>query len=200
MKAQVCSSYWADSRPCEVLNCSKAKSDFAIKAWFKVALIEAYVQMATILITGSSRGIGLELVKQMLSLPTSEIAKIFAVTRARNSAGLQHLLGECPDRLSNIIIEDLSNESQAQNAAKEVEAALQGQGLDILVNNAGMAVANPNGIRNMTSSELLDVFNANVVSTQTMTTTFLPLLQRGCEKKVINVQVPLQIRSSLVLC
>ena len=132
--------------------------------------------MSTILVTGSSRAIGLELVKQLLGLPTCEIAKVFAVIRNHSSSGLQDLLEEFPDRLSDIIIEDLSNLSHAQNAAKEVEAALQRQGLKILVNNAGMAVANPNGVHTMSSQGLLDVFNVNVVSAQTVTAAFIPLL------------------------
>ncbi|KAF2159004.1 hypothetical protein M409DRAFT_30540 [Zasmidium cellare ATCC 36951] len=143
--------------------------------------------MATILVTGASRGLGLELVKQLLDLPAATIDKVFAVTRSQPTPGLQELVNSSPDRLTNVMIEDLSDLSRATQASKDIEAVLQGRGLDILVNNAGTAVECPSGICSMTNQELLDVMNANVGSAHAVTTAFIPLLRKGGHRKVVNM-------------
>jgi hypothetical protein len=46
------------------------------------------IEMATFLVTGTSCGIGLELVRQLLARPESEVSKIFATTRSQPTAML----------------------------------------------------------------------------------------------------------------
>jgi NAD(P)-dependent dehydrogenase (short-subunit alcohol dehydrogenase family) len=144
--------------------------------------------MATYLITGASRGIGLELTKQLLELPASQIDKIFAVTRSNSSSGLQELIGKNPNRLVNIIA-SVDDTNSVQNAAREVKTKLGSKGLDVLVNNAGMLFSTPGGMRNVPPEQLAQLFDVNVIGIQRVTSAFLPLLEIGKEKKVINLYV-----------
>ena len=92
--------------------------------------------MASYLITGASRGLGLELTHQLASLPSSEVSKVFATVRGE-APDLESLAKKSSGRV--IIIKlDVTNETSIQAAAVEVEAKLEGKGLDILINNAGI--------------------------------------------------------------
>ena len=142
--------------------------------------------MATFLITGTSRGIGLELTKQLLDLPTSQVGKIFAVTRSPPSGPLLDLVNKYSGRVVSILGSIDSNES-VKTAASEVAAKLGTQGLDVLVNNAGTSSFTPGGSKTIPPEQLADMFNVNVIGPQRMIAAFLPLLEKGSLKKVVNV-------------
>ncbi len=144
--------------------------------------------MASYLITGASRGIGLELTKQLLELPVSQVGRVFAVTRGDSPAPLQDLMNKSAGRAEHIKASVDSTES-VQKAAKEVEAKLGKNGLDVLVNNAGVAAYSPDGTKTVPPEQLTDLFNVNVVGPQRMIAAFLPLLEMGNQKKVIQVYV-----------
>ena len=141
--------------------------------------------MASYLITGCSRarGLGLALATQLVSLPTSEVGIVFATARSETPP-LQTLAKSSSGRLVFIKL-DAANQSDVENAVKQVEHALGGKGLDVLINNAGVMPITPDGIQAMT--DLDDVFRTNVTSVQMMTSAFLPLLSKGREKKVFNM-------------
>lgn len=90
--------------------------------------------MATFLITGASRGVGLELTRQLLSLPASQVGRVFAATRSEPPTALRELL-KTSDRAVHVFASVDDTES-VQKAAKDVGAELGGSGLDVLVNNA----------------------------------------------------------------
>ena len=142
--------------------------------------------MATYLITGASRGIGLELTKQLLELPVSQVGKIFAVTRSGSPAALRDLGNRNPDRVVHVVASVDDTES-VQKAASEVKAKLGGQGLDVLVNNAGIQEFSPGGTKTAPPEQLARLFDVNVIGPQRVTAAFLPLLEKGKQKKVINV-------------
>ncbi|ERF73791.1 hypothetical protein EPUS_09285 [Endocarpon pusillum Z07020] len=142
--------------------------------------------MASYLITGASRGIGLELTKQLLELPVSQVGKVFAVTRSGPSAPLRGLIDRNPDRATHIIASVDDTES-VQRAARDVKAKLGGQGLDVLVNNAGQQAISPGGTKTAPPEQLAHLFDVNVIGPQRVTAAFLPLLEAGNQKKVINV-------------
>lgn len=103
--------------------------------------------MASFLITGSSRGLGLALVQKLLALPDSTVSKIFATARGDFPA-----LNELAKSSSNRVVVlklDVANEDSIKKAATEVESHLQGKGLDYLINNAGIAEFSPDGIASM---------------------------------------------------
>ena len=144
--------------------------------------------MANYLVTGASRGIGLELTKQLLELPVSQVGKVFAVTRSGSSASLRDLANRNPDRVVHVIASVDDTES-VKRAAREVKAKLGAQGLDVLVNNAGIQAFSPGGTKTAPPEQLAHQFDVNVIGPQRMIAAFLPLLETGNQKKVINVYV-----------
>ena len=144
--------------------------------------------MTTYLITGCSRGLGLALVKQLISLPKTQVGAIFATARSNTSAPLQNLVEANPGCVIFVQL-DTTSKSSISNAVTSVEQHLHGQGLDVLINNAGIQTICPAGMQAV--EDLNEVFHANVTSVQMVTSAFLPLLSKGSQKKVINMSVVL---------
>lgn len=141
--------------------------------------------MSVYAITGASRGIGFELTRQLLELPSSQIGKIFALSRTVTD-GLKDLISRNPDRLFHAKISVDSTES-VQQAAKDVKAKLDGQGLDVLINNAGVAEYTTGLAADVKPESFTYILDINVVGPQRVTTAFLPLLEQGKGKKVIQM-------------
>lgn len=144
--------------------------------------------MATYLITGASRGIGLELTKQLLELPTSEVSKVFAVARNVESDAIKQLEQKYPDRLHPVSA-SVDNTASVQKAVEVVKHKLNGQSLDVLVNNAGISGETKGSIKDMELDQLTQILDVNVVGVQRVTAAFFPLLEQGLQKKIINVYV-----------
>jgi len=142
--------------------------------------------MASYVITGANRGLGLALTQQLLKSPASEVGKIFAVSRSAPSGAFKELIDSNTDRVVPITAA-VDNTESVQKAAKEVETKLAGHGLDVLINNAGVGPWHPEGVKSVTPEDLTKVFDVNVGGPQRVTVAFLPLLEKGNLKKVINV-------------
>eukprot|EP00095_Tigriopus_kingsejongensis_P009183 maker-scaffold145_size311916-snap-gene-2.25 protein:Tk09183 transcript:maker-scaffold145_size311916-snap-gene-2.25-mRNA-1 annotation:"short chain oxidoreductase" len=132
----------------------------------------------TALITGSSRGIGLGLVKAF----HAQGYKVIATCRNPSEAvELQALVSELglPAPIALEITQDQSIQSTF-----DVIKADYGT-IDVLVNNAGIATSNhpndPPG--SMERVEMERVFSTNVISVAMFTQTFLPIIQGGTEKE-----------------
>jgi NAD(P)-dependent dehydrogenase (short-subunit alcohol dehydrogenase family) len=103
--------------------------------------------MGSYLITGASRGLGLELTRQLASFPSSEVRSIYATARG-DAPSLVELANDSSSRV--IIIKlDVTSEASIKQAAAEVEANLNGKGLDVLINNAGIMQYSPKGVGEM---------------------------------------------------
>ncbi|EGD85738.1 hypothetical protein H112_06657 [Trichophyton rubrum D6] len=139
--------------------------------------------MASYLITGTSRGIGLALVKDLVAKPASEVSIIFAAARTETAA-LKELVEKSAGRIEFVSI-DVTSPEKVKAAANQVEKSLGGKGLDILINNAGVLNFMPDGIEAMT--DLNATLNINVVSVHIVTSAFLPLLRNGTMRKVFNM-------------
>ncbi|EMC93027.1 hypothetical protein BAUCODRAFT_37950 [Baudoinia panamericana UAMH 10762] len=143
--------------------------------------------MATIAVSGTSRGIGLELVKQLVDLPHAQVSKVFALSRGKPTDALQALIDKHIDRVTHTSAA-VDDDASVQQAAKTVESHLGDRGLDILVNNAGIAPWNTSGKMGTLPVELLTrSFEVNVVGTHRVTSAFLPLLEKGKMKLVVNM-------------
>ncbi|RAH77757.1 short chain oxidoreductase [Aspergillus japonicus CBS 114.51] len=139
--------------------------------------------MASYLITGSSRGIGLALVRLLASKPSTEVAVVFAAARTQTDA-LTQLVAQTFGRVYQVEM-NVTDDRSIASAAATVEKVLAGRGLDVLVNNAGVMPFTPDGIETM--SDLNSTFRTNVTSAHMVTSAFLPLLKQGTLKKVVNV-------------
>lgn len=142
--------------------------------------------MATYAITGANRGLGLALITQLLQSPPSEISTIYAISRSAPSGAFQSLIEAHPSRLVPIVAA-VTDTQAVQRAAQEVETRLDGRGLDVLVNNAGVGPWHPGGVKSVTAEDLAGAFDVNVGGPQRCTVAFLPLLEKGSGKMVVNV-------------
>lgn len=94
-------------------------------------------KMATYLITGSSRGLGLSLVTRLASLPITEVGTIIATSRQDNSPRLRDLVDSSSGRVRFVPM-DVTDTQSVQEAVRSVQERVQGRGVDVLVNNAGI--------------------------------------------------------------
>eukprot|EP01091_Cochliopodium_minus_P013903 TRINITY_DN459_c0_g1_i1.p1 TRINITY_DN459_c0_g1~~TRINITY_DN459_c0_g1_i1.p1 ORF type:complete len:251 (-),score=67.55 TRINITY_DN459_c0_g1_i1:82-807(-) len=140
----------------------------------------------TVLVTGASRGIGLELVTQFLE--NRKVEKIFATTRSK-SEKLEQLKLKYPNQLE-IIYLDVSNLETVKKGFEIVKNTISS--LDLLINNAGIAGTNfKDSLVDLKNSEFLDVFNTNVIGVLNVTNTFFPLFNKESKTLVINVSTTL---------
>lgn len=133
----------------------------------------------TFLITGCSRGIGLELTKQALTLGH----KVFAAVRdVKKSSELNALAKANSENLKVITLDTSSDESVAQ-AAKELS-----EPIDVLINNAGVYLdSNASSLRELKSLTVTDTFQTNTLGPMRVTKAFLENLSRSNTPKVINI-------------
>ena len=110
--------------------------------------------MASYLVTGASRGLGLSIVRHLLTLPASTAETIFATSREGIAKGeLQQLASGWPDRLHIIRLDDVADQAAVARAADEVERIVDAKGgaagLDVLINNAGIINRSKGNIETM---------------------------------------------------
>ncbi|GKZ21786.1 hypothetical protein AbraIFM66951_008749 [Aspergillus brasiliensis] len=137
--------------------------------------------MASYLVTGSTRGIGFELVRQLSAKSPSEVSTIIATSRSVN-APLQDLADRHPGRIVLVPL-DVTVPESIQKAAQTVESILGDKGLDVLINNAG--IVGWGSLQDM--ADLEDTFRVNVTGPHIITQSFLPLLRKGSMKKIVNI-------------
>ena len=94
--------------------------------------------MATYLITGANRGIGLELVRQLALLDSQKVSQIFALTRSK-SQPLDKAIAASSGRIVLVDCEVTSQKS-VDAAVEEIRSKLP-DGLDVLINNVGVSRA-----------------------------------------------------------
>ncbi|KAF8204506.1 hypothetical protein K438DRAFT_1820020 [Mycena galopus ATCC 62051] len=141
--------------------------------------------MSSYVVTGASRGIGLEFVKQ---LSVNSQNKVFAIVRNKAAAADLHGLS----RNNVTILEaDVTDAQALKLAAVEVSSAT-GNKLDYLINNAGSSTNPGLTLDSFPSPEavekdLLDNFKTNAISVVHTTNAFLPLLKNGSTKKVLSL-------------
>lgn len=92
--------------------------------------------MSAIVVTGSSRGLGLELVKQ-LSGRESETGWLVIATARRCTPALSEAIAQSKGSAVFVPL-DVTDEEQVARSVEEVRSILNGRSLDILVNCAGV--------------------------------------------------------------
>ena len=92
--------------------------------------------MASYLVTGTSRGLGLAMVTHLANLSKSEASTIFAAARTQ-TPNLRELIAKSSGRVVYLKM-DTTNVASVDLAVDIVKKALGEKGLDYLVNNAGL--------------------------------------------------------------
>lgn len=146
--------------------------------------------MSSYAITGASRGLGLELVTQLSSVPSNTI---FALVRdPNNSPALQGLANERSN--IHVLTADVTDPDAILNAAASVSTVTGGK-LDILIHNAAgmdhtaMPLA-PSQLpfeREALAAMFRLEMSTSVFGAIWTTNAFLPLLEKGREKKVVHI-------------
>ena len=92
--------------------------------------------MLNVLVTGSSRGLGLELVKQLAAHPDLNGGLVVATAR-KCSPELQNVISLSKGTVVFVAL-DVTDQEIIVQSAEEVRSALAGRSLDILINCAGV--------------------------------------------------------------
>nr|XP_025035873.1 short chain dehydrogenase gsfK-like [Pelodiscus sinensis] len=133
----------------------------------------------SVLVTGSNRGIGLEMVKRFIGKPNPPEV-IFATCRDPEGARAQELKILASKHPNVVILQlEATDAASITSAAKEAEARLGGTGLNLLINNAG--VMPPSTLASASAEDMLSVYSTNVVGPLLVTQAFLPLLKKAAQ-------------------
>ena len=136
--------------------------------------------MKRVLITGATRGIGLELVRLCAERGDLVFAGCRSVERA---VELEKLSAEYPGKV--IIIQmDIGDDESLERSGALVAARVEG--LDLLLNNAAIH-ADGETIRTFSGEEALKLVQINAVSQILVAKRFLDLLVAGRDAKIVNV-------------
>ncbi|KAI0325666.1 NAD-P-binding protein [Cubamyces sp. BRFM 1775] len=134
------------------------------------------------LVTGASRGIGFELVRQLLASPENLV--VAACRNPTTATALRHLQEHARGTL-HIIHMDVSDFDSVRASAKSLEPILGEVGLDYLINNAGIATRDTSFT--LDPDELLRIVRTNVAGPALVSQTCLPFLQKGKRKVILNI-------------
>lgn len=133
------------------------------------------------LVTGATRGIGLELVTQLLAHPAQHV--VVAGARSPETATALHtLVSEYPGQLYVIAL-DTADEDSIKAAAQWVNEHLDGR-LDVLINNAGITQFKP--WHDLSFREVSDIYRVNTIGPLVLTAALLPALKQGNKKFIIH--------------
>lgn len=131
----------------------------------------------TILVTGANKGIGHEIVRQLLA----KGLRVFLT--ARNAeAGKKAMSGLEGD--VQFLQMDVADDASIENAVKTF--AGQSEKLDVLINNAAIYPDGNLDILTISREQLVKTFQTNVFGPIKVTQAFLPYLKKSNEAKVIN--------------
>lgn len=133
-----------------------------------------------VLITGASRGIGLELTRQTLSAG----AIVFAVTRKKVPDSELEKLGRDFPTL-HLLYGEVTDEASLR--ALHSEVARLAPELDLLVNNAGLYADGDKGFEKLKPAMFRESFELNSIAPVMVTQTFLPLLKKAKHPKLANI-------------
>jgi 3-oxoacyl-[acyl-carrier protein] reductase len=131
------------------------------------------------LVTGSSRGIGAEMIKALGTRTAQCVVNYVADAQGQNKADA---LGVAKELSEPLVIEcDVTQPKQVEAMMKQIQD--QRGGLDILVNNSG--VISDRTIKKMSMDEFESVIRVNLIGTFTVTQKAAAILRNG--GRVINM-------------
>uniref|UniRef100_A0A3B4FSL2 Uncharacterized oxidoreductase C24B10.20-like n=1 Tax=Pundamilia nyererei TaxID=303518 RepID=A0A3B4FSL2_9CICH len=158
-----------------------------------------FKKCGSVLITGASRGLGLQLVDSLASGQFSP-GKIIATCRnPGNAQELQELAEKHPN--IHIITLDVVNQESIEKSVEEVSKLVQEEGLNCLINNAGIKVVAD--FHSVTTEMMIENFHTNTVAPLMITkVNFIYILCASChllcfESATYCQHIPGQIQDTL---
>ncbi len=131
----------------------------------------------TYLVTGASRGIGLEFARQLSGRAASTGDTILATARdPAKATELGALKGV------TVLMLDVASEASIESFAK----GLTGRPIDVLINNAGISNHTPD-LASCNLTKLQEVFTTNTFAPILLTKALLPNISAGTGKRIINI-------------
>ena len=134
--------------------------------------------MATVLITGTNRGLGLEFVKHFLGRSDTVIAT------CRDSSSATELQALAANN-ENLSLKNLDVSDEQSMAAFATE--LKDTPIDVFINNAGVYGPRDANFGNVGSSEWEQVVRVNAIAPMLLTQLIIGSLRQGTEKKLVYV-------------
>jgi 3-oxoacyl-[acyl-carrier protein] reductase len=131
------------------------------------------------LVTGSSRGIGAEMIKAFGRCGAQCVVNYVADAQGQNRADAANVASELNEPL--VIECDVTQSTQVEAMMKQIQG--QHGGLDILVNNSG--VIGDRTIKRMSVEDFESVVRVNLTGTFTVTQKAAPILRNG--GRIINM-------------
>ncbi|RDX44183.1 NAD(P)-binding protein [Lentinus brumalis] len=138
------------------------------------------------LITGANRGVGLEMVNQLLQSPSNAATIIAACRTPSTAADLQKLSDHANGRL-RVVALDVANKASVYQAAEQVAAILGGRGVDYLINNAGILPGGTDTAFCMDVGVLEETFTTNVSGPSHVAQAFIGLVEKSAKRTIVNI-------------
>ncbi|DBA71249.1 TPA: hypothetical protein ACH3X2_011067 [Trebouxia sp. C0005] len=137
---------------------------------------------SVVVITGSSRGLGLEFVRQLLDKTESQVV---ATAREPQKAGALTALAKQQRNRLKLVALDTGDESSIKAAAEEIANLYSG--VDLLINNAGIDEGVEIPALELGAATYEKILNVNVVGPYLVTRTFVPLLLKRNTRTVVQM-------------
>jgi len=132
--------------------------------------------METVLITGASRGIGLELTRQFLELGY----KVISTYRGQPSSQLSGLLTTKALMLVELEVTDGVSIAKLVNSFEDTK-------LDILINNAGVIGPKDQSLAGVESAGWIDTFAVNTIAPLMVSRALLPHLKCSSNPRIVTI-------------
>ncbi|KAK3323657.1 putative short-chain dehydrogenases/reductase [Cercophora scortea] len=140
--------------------------------------------MPSFLVTGSSRGLGLAFVTELLKFPENKV--IATARNTKGAEGLQALASKHSADQLVLLDLDITSQESIDRAAAEAARILP-DGLDHLIGNAGVNEQALVSFEDLDLSIFQDELNFNLISTIRLYRAFLPLIRKSTAKKIVQV-------------
>jgi len=128
-------------------------------------------------VTGVSRGIGLEFVRQLAARGT----RVVAVARDVRTGLLPELVASAAG--VELIPADVTSEADLDR----LTTALAGRAIDLLINNAGVWGGDDQALEQVTSETMLATYAVNAIAPVRIVAQLLPMLRAAKAAKVVHV-------------
>ncbi|KAL7277026.1 hypothetical protein ACG7TL_008870 [Trametes sanguinea] len=142
----------------------------------------------TWLVTGASRGIGFELVRQLVASPQNLVV---AACRNPDKATALKALKDSAKGTLHIIQLDVSDFDSIRASVKQAQPILGDIGLDYLVNNAGIPTIVDQALRDTAFSldpeDLLRILRTNAAGPAVVSQVYLPFVEKGHKKVILHI-------------